>query len=196
MTLLKKSDLTDANNTSSTMLSNLINDQEDAQEMINAIQEFISSSSSQLKGEAYDAVRAHMETYIPILQMRMKVAASLVESIQSANSTMIDYMEDETVLDTAELDRLHYEYSCYTDSAQRSLNSANVYVTQEAKSEAMKEYEFYAGEARKLSKKIQLLENLAAKDDSTYTQLCGVEAELTTYKNAIGDIDTIRYTTK
>ena len=196
MTLLKKSDLTDANNTSSTMLSNLISDQEDAQELINAINEFVSSSTSQLKGEAYDAVRAHMETYIPILQMRMKVAASLMEAIQNANSTMVDYMEDESVLNTDDLEGLYSEYNSYSNSAQKCLNSANAYVTQEAKSQAMNEYAQYASAARKINKKIQLLECLAAKDNATYNELCGVEAELTAYKNAISDIDTIRYTTK
>ena len=196
MTLLKKSDLTDANNTSSTMLNNLISDQEDAQELINAINEFISSSTSQLKGEAYDAVRAHMETYIPILQMRIKVASSLVEAIQSANNTMIDYMEDETVLNTDDLESLYSEYNSYSNAAQKCLNSANAYVTQEAKSQAMNEYAQYASAARKINKKIQLLECLANKDNATYNELCGVEAELTAYKNAISDIDTIRYTTK
>lgn len=196
MTLLKKSDLTDANNTSSTMLSNLINDQDDAQELINAINEFISSSTSQLKGEAYDAVRAHMETYIPILQMRIKVAASLVEAIQSANNTMIDYMEDESVLNTDDLDGLYSQYNSYSNAAQKCLNSANAYVTQDAKSKAMNEYAQYASAARKINKKIQLLECLANKDNATYNELCGVEAELTAYKNAISDIDTIRYTTK
>lgn len=196
MTLLKKSDLTDANNTSSTMLNNLISDQEDAQELINAINEFVSSSTSQLKGEAYDAVRAHMETYIPILQMRMKVAASLMEAIQNANSTMIDFMEDESVLNTDDLEGLYSEYNSYSNSAQKCLSSANAYVTQEAKSQAMNEYAQYASAARKVNKKIQLLECLAAKDSATYNELCGVEAELTAYKNAISDIDTIRYTTK
>lgn len=195
MTLLKKSDLTDANNTSSTMLSNLVNDQNDAQELINAINDFVSSSTSQLKGEAYDAVRAHMETYIPILQMRMKVASSLMDAIQSANNTMIDYMEDETVLNTDELDSLHSQYNNYTNAAQKSLNSANAYVTKEAKSQAMQEYEQNAAAARKITKKIQLIENLVAKDNATYNQLATVEAELTTYKNTISDIDTIRFTT-
>ncbi len=194
MTLLKKSDLNQANN-SSAMLSKLISDQEDAQELINSIQEFISSSSSQLKGEAYDAVRTHMETYIPILQTRIKVASSLVDAIKSANSTMIDYMEDESVLNTDDLDVLYNEYNNYKAAAQSSLNSYNFFIAPEDKQKYKYEYERNAALAKKVNKKIQLLENLVAKDNATYSQLSSVESELTAYKNAISDINTIRYTT-
>ena len=160
---IKKSDLINANNDSLTMLRNLATDQEDAQEMINIIQDFISSSSSQLKGDAYDVVRAHMKTYIPILQNRIKVAASLIDVIKNANNSMISYMENESVLNTDELERLNNEYNNCINEAQRSLNSANAYVTQQAKNEAMAIYESYSAEAKKINKKIQLIEGLSAK---------------------------------
>lgn len=193
MPLLKKSDLISANNDSLTMLRNLATDQEDAQELINAIQDFISSSSSQLKGDAYDAVRTHMETYIPILQNRIKVATSLIEAIKNANNSMINYMENETILNTDDLDGLYNEYNSYTSKAQRCLSSANAYVTPKSKNEAMAIYESYSAEAKKINKKIQLIEGLSAKDNAVYSKLCGIEAELTAYKNAIGDINTIKF---
>ena len=100
MTLLKKSDLQSANS-SGTFMSALISDQEDSQELINSIQDFISSSTDHLKGDAYDAVRAHLETYIPILQTRIKVANSIMEAIKAANNSMIDYMEGVNTLQVA-----------------------------------------------------------------------------------------------
>ena len=66
MPVLNKSDLNMANS-SGAYMNALISDQEDAQAMINAINEFVSSSTEYLKGEAYDAVRSHLQTYIPIL---------------------------------------------------------------------------------------------------------------------------------
>ena len=195
MPRLNKSDLNMANS-SGAYMSALISDQEDAQEMINAINEFVSSSTEHLKGEAYDAVRTHLQTYIPILQTRIKTATSIMEAIKSANNSMIDYMEDENILDTDELDRLYSEYNSYAATAQNRLNSANAYITPEAKKQAMSEYEQYSRLARKVSKKIQLLEGLANKDNSVYSSLSALEGEITAYKNAIGDINPIKYTTK
>lgn len=195
MPLLSKSDLELANS-SGAYINALISDQEDTQEMINAIQEFVSSSSEHLKGEAYDAVRAHLETYIPVLQMRIKTATSIMEAIKSANSSMIDYMEEENVLDTSELEKLYSEYNSYTATAQERLNSANAYVTQDAKNRAMSEYDQYTRLAKKTSKKIQLLEGLASKDNSVYSSLSALEGEIMAYKNAISDINPIKFTTK
>lgn len=195
MPVLNKSDLNMANS-SGAYMNALISDQEDAQSLINAINEFVSSSTEHLKGEAYDAVRAHLQTYIPILEMRIKTATSIMEAIKSANDSMIDYMEEESVLNTDELDLLYNEYNSYITTAQSRLNSANVYVTQEAKKQAMSEYEQYARLARKVNKKIQLLEGLVHKDNSVYSSLSSLEGEITTYKNAIGDINPIRYSAK
>lgn len=195
MPVLNKSDLNMANS-SGAYMNALISDQEDAQSLINAINEFVSSSTEHLKGEAYDAVRAHLQTYIPVLEMRIKTATSIMEAIKSANDSMIDYMEEESVLNTDELDQLYNEYNSYITTAQNRLNSANVYVTQEAKKQAMSEYEQYARLARKVNKKIQLLEGLVHKDNSVYSSLSSLEGEITTYKNAIGDINPIRYSAK
>ena len=195
MPVLNKSDLNMANS-SGAYMNALISDQEDAQSLINAINEFVSSSTEHLKGEAYDAVRAHLQTYIPVLEMRVKTATSIMEAIKSANDSMIDYMEEESVLNTDELDQLYNEYNSYITTAQSRLNSANVYVTQEAKKQAMSEYEQYARLARKVNKKIQLLEGLVHKDNSVYSSLSSLEGEITAYKNAIGDINPIRYSAK
>lgn len=195
MPVLNKSDLNMANS-SGAYMNALISDQEDAQSLINAINEFVSSSTEHLKGEAYDAVRAHLQTYIPVLEMRVKTATSIMEAIKSANNSMIDYMEEESVLNTDELDQLYNEYNSYITTAQNRLNSANVYVTQEAKKQAMSEYEQYARLARKVNKKIQLLEGLVHKDNSVYSSLSSLEGEITAYKNAIGDINPIRYSAK
>ena len=137
-----------------------------------------------------------MQTYIPILELRIKTATSIMEAIKSANNSMIDYMEEESVLDTNELDGLYAEYNSYSATAQNRLNSANAYVTPEAKKEAMSEYEQYARLARKVMKKIQLLEGLVSKDNSVYGSLSSLEGEITAYKNAIGDINPIRFSTK
>lgn len=195
MPLLNKSDLNMANS-SGAYMNALISDQEDAQAMINAINEFVSSSTDHLKGEAYDAVRSHLLTYIPILEMRIKTATSIMDAIKSANNSMIDYMENYDVLDTSQLDGLYIEYNSYASTAQAKLNSANAYITPEAKSKAMSEYEHYNALAKKVNKKIQILEGLSAKDDSVYSSLSSLEGEITAYKNAIGDINPIKYSTK
>jgi hypothetical protein len=195
MPLLNKSDLNMANS-SGAYMNALISDQEDAQAMINAINEFVSSSTDHLKGEAYDAVRSHLLTYIPILEMRIKTATSIMDAIKSANNSMIDYMENYDVLDTSQLDGLYIEYNSYASTAQAKLNSANAYITPEAKSKAMSEYEHYNALAKKVNKQIQILEGLSPKDDSVYSSLSSLEGEITAYKNAIGDINPIKYSTK
>lgn len=194
MTLLKKSDLTSANNSGSKLISSLIADQDDSQAMINAIQEFISSSTEHLKGEAYDAVRTHLESYIPILQTRIKVANSIIDSIKSANNSMVDYMEDEDVLNTDDLDSLTSKYNSYMSTAREKLSKVNTYDNRADNQRALNDYEYYAGLARQVNKKIQLLENLSSKDNAVYSSLSGIESEITAFKNAVGDINTIKFT--
>ena len=195
MPLLRKGDLTLANS-SGAFMNALMNDQEDTQDLINNINEFISSSTDHLKGDAYDAVRAHLETYIPILQIRIKTASSIMDALKSANNSMIDYMESESVLDTSELEGLQSEYNTYRNLAERSLSYIDGYVTQEAKDEARAQAYRYNSMADGLKKKIELLENLASKDNAVYNSLSSLESEITAFKNVVSDINPIKYSIK
>ena len=61
MMLVNKSDLEAAN--SSVGVNNLMKDKEDAQAVIGAIQDFISSSQEVLVGDSFDAIRKQLNNY-------------------------------------------------------------------------------------------------------------------------------------
>ena len=193
MTLIKKGDLTNANSSSSSYIKSLVSDQDDAQALIGAIQDFVSSSTDHLKGEGYDAIRAHLESYIPLLETRIRLSSSIIEAITSANDAMIEYMEDETVLDTNELESLYSKYNSSKSAANDRLSKVNSYDNLEDNQKALREYEYYANDANLINKKIQLIENLPAKDNAVFATLAGVEAELLAYKNIVSDVDTIKF---
>lgn len=195
MALLLMEDLTSANDSGSKEIASLMTDKEDAQQLINLIQNFISNSTEELKGNAYDKVRNHMSGYIDILETRIKVADSIIQSIKSANNSLIDYMEDESKLDTDELDSLKAELS----SAQETVNSYNYRIDNyDASEETVSLYGLKMNRAtwesrvKKLKKKIELIEGLSGADGDATGKLNESETDIANFKATVNGITNIK----
>lgn len=195
MTLLKKADLNDANSPSSKAISNLKKDKDDTEELIKVIQDFIDTSKENLAGDSFDAIRNHLQGYINVLQSRMKIADSLLTAIAAANNKMIDYMEDQDKLDTAELES--YKRRLTTAETQRDHYSSKVNnYDPDVEKVSLTIYQNHLasaeGEVEKYKKIVNKIENLEATDSSTYSTLMGAEQETTTFKTSVGEINSIR----
>ena len=177
MSLIKKSDLSDAN--SARAVTNLEKDKEDAENMINVIQDFIDSSTEVLVGDSFNAVRNHLQEYINILQTRIKIADSLLAAIKKANNTMIDYMGN-VLIDGIEQAYVNAKINSYDpDKYFASLDSL------------IADRASYEAQINNLKNKIDLMERLDPTDSSTYASLLESEEELTSFKNIVGGVKTI-----
>lgn len=192
MSLLNKSDLSEAN--SSKAIKNLEKDKEDAESMINVIQDFIDSSKEVLVGDSFDAVRNHMQEYINLLQTRIKMADSLIASVKSANETMINYMGVEDTLDTDRLDIYKQQLTLIEsnrNSIEARLNNYDADKETVSYSYLKDQLDSLNADVDRYKTKIDLTERLDATDASTYSTLLESEVELTSFKNNVGGVRTI-----
>ena len=192
MSLIKKSDLSDAN--SARAVTNLEKDKEDAENMISVIQDFIDSSTEVLVGDSFNAVRNHLQEYINILQTRIKIADSLLAAIKKANTTMIDYMGSEDTIDTAKLESTKQTLSMVQnsyDAVNAKINSYDPDKYFASLDSLIADRASYEAQINNLKNKIDLMERLDPTDSSTYASLLESEEELTSFKNIVGGVKTI-----
>lgn len=195
MAILIKSDLEAASSDGSPAISALIADKEDAQQLKNSIESFISGSSSELKGDAYDRVRSHMSEYLNVLESRIKTADSVMEAIKSANKKLIAYMEDEDKLDSSELE----SYQNKAIIAQNTIDSLNRMINNydPDKANVSKDYlygQLSAQEANlaKYKKMVRLLEGLEGADSSAYGELSSSAEFVTSITTTVGGMQNIK----
>ncbi len=191
--LVNKSDLEAAN--SSKSISNLTKDKEDAQAIIGAIQDFISTSKDVLIGDSFDAIRNQLNNYSILMNTRIRAADSLIEAIKQANDSLATYMEGESKLDTDDYETFKAEY----DSACRAVESLtsqinnydydNATVSLESLRNARRAAE---EKAKKYKHLMELLEGLPGADGTAYGILTGGAEDSNTLTSQVGDIVTIK----
>lgn len=192
--LVNKVDLDDANE--STSVNNLKKDKEDAQAVIGAIQDFISSSKEVLVGESFDAIRKQLNNYSILMQYRIRAADSLINALKDANNSLVTYMDGEAKLNTDDYDTFKSEY----DKAKQSADSLNARIRsydsdKETASLSSLESQRDAAEATatKYKKLMDLVEGLPGADSTAYNKLTSGAADADTYRGMVGEIVTIRY---
>lgn len=195
MALLLLDDLNEANNASSKELVNLLKDTEDAEQLINLINDFISDSVSELKGNAYDRVREHLSGYVDVLETRVKIANEIIQSIHDANDYLIDYMDGENKLDTSMLESLENDYNnCLNqiqaydyrinnyDSSKETVSLSSIKLSRSG----------YEVNANKAKKKIDLIKGLSSADSTASSKLNSAESDLSAFKTTINNISNIK----
>ncbi len=70
------------------------------------ISEFINDSKKALTGEGYNAVRERLSYFTTILEKEELLCQIVENNFIAGNQTMIDYMEEFDVLDTADLEKV------------------------------------------------------------------------------------------
>ncbi len=191
--LVNKSDLEAAN--SSKNISNLTKDKEDAQAVIGAIQDFISTSKDVLIGESFDAIRNNLGNYSALMESRIKAADSLIEAIKQANDSLSGYMEGESKLDTDDYDKFKAEYDAACREVESLTSQINNYDYENATVSlaSLRSARSAAEEtAKKYKHLMELLEGLPGADGTAYGILTGGAADSNTLSSQIGDIVTIK----
>lgn len=191
--LVNKSDLEAAN--SSVGVNNLMKDKEDAQAVIGAIQDFISSSQEVLVGDSFDAIRKQLNNYSILMNHRISAADNLINAIKEANRSLSDYMEGESKLDTDDYDTFKAEY----DNAKQSVDNLNSRINSyDSKTETtslsslISQRDAAEEKAKKYKKLMELLEGLPGADSSAYGKLTSGSADVDSYKGLVGEIVTIK----
>ena len=192
--LVNKSDLDAAS--SSVNVNNLTKDKEDAQAVINAIQDFISSSKEELVGESFDAIRQQLNNYSILMNRRITAADALISAIKQANTSLGNYMDGEAKLDTDDYDKFKAEY----DSAKSTVESLNASISsydpdedEVSLSSLISQRDAAEATAAKYKRLMELLEGLPGADGSAYGMLTSGSADSDTFQSMVGDIVTIRY---
>ncbi len=192
--LVNKGDLDAAS--SSVNVNNLTKDKEDAQAVINAIQDFISSSKEELVGESFDAIRNQLNNYSILMNRRITAADALISAIKQANTSLGNYMDGEAKLDTDDYDKFKAEY----DSAKSTVESLNARISsydpdedEVSLSSLISQRDAAEATAAKYKRLMELLEGLPGADGSAYGMLTSGSADSDTFQSMVGDIVTIRY---
>ncbi len=82
---------------------NLKNDNGESTKLKDSISAF-TSDKDKLKGEQWDKVKKKINEFQPLLEERGKVAEKLIEAIQSAIGVLKEYLGDDQMLDTSQLE--------------------------------------------------------------------------------------------
>lgn len=194
MSVIYAGDLSQAMS-SSAAINGLNADKEDARSMINAIQDFISSTPGRLVGDGYDSVRNHLQAYIPILESRMRMADEIIAAIKGACGTMITYMDGEGKLDTSELEM----YYTKLNNLNETLNSLEAAIANYDPDDADVSLDSLVSaktscenDIKEVKRMIDLLENLDAADAGAYGSCSGaVQGCVSTLSGSVSGVTTI-----
>lgn len=192
--LVYKSDLDEAN--SSVNVTNLTKDKEDAQAVIGAIQDFISTSKEELIGDSFDAIRKQLNNYSILMQYRIKAADALIAAIKKANDSLGTYMDGEPKLDTDEYDTFKSKY----EAALRTVDSLNSRISSYdsdketvSLSSLISQRDAAEAEAKENKRMMDLLDGLPGADSSAYGSLTSGAADSDSFQGMVGEIVTIRF---
>ena len=170
-----------------TLLDNEITD---ADKLINVINNFITSTKSSLKGEAYDAARAKIEMYISILEQRKTIAKELSSAIASAFASMNDFMGEYSELDDSKIIEIKTEINninASIDQITYNYNQAimtNTPITYNINSVLSP----YITASQELSKLLEKILILGAIDDMAYAKIQNIASTIATYQSGINEI--------
>ena len=165
-------------------ISILENEVADTNNLKLAINSFITGTTSTLKGPAYDAARAKIETYISVLDTRANLASTLASAISSATTTMSNYMEGYSELDDAKLPEIEAEINSIKASIDQLFLSSNNSTGKDTQDygSLIASYEAQLEELEKLRDK---LSGLAGADASAYGQINSTNSNIASYSSGI-----------
>ena len=188
MAVVYKSDLVNVNNYVNSILNN---ENSDTQKIIDAINDFINTSSDTLKGSAWDKERERMSSFVTALEKRKKISSSLLNSVLSADRVMLDYLAsypkinidgvklDFNMIDTALLDQLQTQLLNAKNSYNNILNQS----PDKTHELAQQKLNIEACETM-----IKYIEELPGKDALAYSKYNEVVSELSAFNSSINDI--------
>lgn len=155
----------------------------ESREIIGAINSFVGDiDAGKLQGPAYAAVKERVSLYIPILEKRIELASEMDKSIRTALNIMNEYMGDDSFLDDADLDDLRSSLSSAEASLQSLMSVSDL--TDEIKNSVWALQE----RVDELKKEIEKLELLQPTDSAAYSNVSGVQGNLSGYQTLVSGV--------
>lgn len=107
----------------------LSHEEADIESLKSSINEFITTSQTQLTGEAWDKARANLNGYFEVLELRKQCTQAISEAIQSANGIMTNYINDPLLPDGIADDSKLEEITTQLNNANRDLASVKYQIS-------------------------------------------------------------------
>ena len=162
----------------------------DSEKLISSINNFVTSSTTTLRGEAYDAARAKIETYITVLEQRKAIAKELSAAITTALSSMNDFMGEYSELDDSKIIEIKSEINNINASIEQITYNYN----QAVAAGTPVNYNInsvlspYITASQELSKLLEKILILGAIDDMAYAKIQSVASTVASYSASINCI--------
>ena len=174
MAIIYSSDLTSANKSS--MFTNLENVNNISKQLIDNLNNFITSSASELIGSGYDAVRAKMTLYVDALNKQMTISDNLSSNIKAANNNMLNYMEGYTMLDDSKIPEI-----------RARIRTIEALISQLELSDSVSNSDLASLRSllAELKKLLAKLEALAPTDAAAFGMVSSVATDVYSYGNAL-----------
>lgn len=182
-----KSEMSSANNDSTIEKINaLIQDFSNVQKGVN---NFISSSKSQLKGKGYNQARRKLNVYIDVCNKGKDICKYLLNNIVAANNTMFNFMEEFETLDDSKIEDLRNEINRLRSLENQFYGYANKVDNSGEKSKLRSIAVYYMNVRLYGEKVLKKLEELAPTDAKAFSKLDGDVSNIQKYFSAIDGID-------
>ena len=190
MTKVTSSSLNAAN--SGSMISTIEQATEQAQVVASTINAFISSSSGNLKGNGFDAIRNILSFYATAFSKMNVLGESFKESLISNNNAMLNYMEGNDTLNTDDLPSiiailrsLRAELAAVISTPES--HYARIGVSKQALIDSLTSSINYFEHLKKL------IEGLEPKDAELFGNLTSVYQSITSFGASAGSIPVGKY---
>ena len=138
-----------------------------------AISNFVDNNKDKLSGEQYDNFRSQFEKYSEALAIRMALAASLGAAIKEAIQLLVDYIGEDTSLDSSKLDEYKQERQTCASSIETLKGMLNATHQVEKDGVMVTEKKYNSAE---VSQKIALAEETLAELDRIIAKVEGLDA--------------------
>ena len=138
-----------------------------------AINNFVTSNKDKLSGEQYDKFRSQFEKFSESLGKRMALAASLGAAIKEAIQLLVDYIGEDTCLDSSKLDEYKQERQTCANSIDtlKGMLSATQQVEQNGVMVTVSKYD-----SSEINQKIALAEQTLTELDRIIAKVEGLDA--------------------
>lgn len=194
MTVIYNNELSSAN--SSNMITELEKEIDTSTKLITIMSDFLTSSTTKLVGNGYDAVRAKLSLYNDALSKQVKISQNLSNNIKAANNIMINYMDGYDMLDDANIDDIKNSIAdtkSFLDwlksySTVTRTNSKGETVTESVRNGTNAEIESWTGILHEFEHLLELLENLKPTDESAFSLLDSVKTDIVSFGKALQEL--------
>ena len=138
-----------------------------------AISNFVDSTKEKLTGTQYDTFRSQFEKFSEALAVRMALAASLGAAIKEAIQLLVDYIGEDTSLDSSKLEEYRQERQTCANSIDSLKGMLSATHQVERDGVMVTEAKYNSAE---INQKIEIAEETLAELDSIIAKVEGLDA--------------------